>query len=298
MHKYFLAVVLFISVFNTMNGQPKQTIDNLQEKITVELLKGSGLFAVAFKDIETGKTVLINEKISFHAASTMKTPVLIELFKQAAEKKFSLKDRILIKNSFKSIVDGSEFTLDSTDDSQRALYRETGQQKDIASLAYEMIIASSNLATNLIIELVKPENVMTTMKEIGANDIQVLRGVEDNKAFEKGLNNTTTALDQLLIFEKMAQYELVNKKSYKKMINILLDQKFNEIIPAKLPPGVKVAHKTGSITGIQHDAGIVFLPNGKKYVLVLLSKFEGDEKKAQETMANVSKLVYDYMNSK
>ena len=298
MHKYFLAVVLFISVFNTMNGQQKQTIDNLQEKITVELLKDSGLFAVAFKDIETGKTVLINEKISFHAASTMKTPVLIELFKQAAEKKFSLKDRILIKNSFKSIVDGSEFTLDSTDDSQRALYRETGQQKDIASLAYEMIIASSNLATNLIIELVKPENVMTTMKEIGANDIQVLRGVEDNKAFEKGLNNTTTALDQLLIFEKMAQYELVNKKASKKMINILLDQKFNEIIPAKLPPGVKVAHKTGSITGIQHDAGIVFLPNGKKYVLVLLSKFEGDEKKAQETMANVSKLVYDYMNSK
>ena len=297
MHKYFLAVVLFISVFNTMNGQQKQTIDNLQEKITVELLKDSGLFAVAFKDIETGKTVLINEKISFHAASTMKTPVLIELFKQAAEKKFSLKDRILIKNSFKSIVDGSEFTLDSTDDSQRALYRETGQQKDIASLAYEMIIASSNLATNLIIELVKPENVMTTMKEIGANDIQVLRGVEDNKAFEKGLNNTTTALDQLLIFEKMAQYELVNKKASKKMINILLDQKFNEIIPAKLPPRVKVAHKTGSITGIQHDAGIVFLPNGKKYVLVLLSKFEGDEKKAQETMANVSKLVFDYMVS-
>ena len=298
MHKYFLAVVLFISVFNTMNGQPKQTIDNLQEKITVELLKGSGLFAVAFKDIETGKTVLINEKISFHAASTMKTPVLIELFKQAAGKKFSLKDRILIKNSFKSIVDGSEFTLDSTDDSQRELYGEIGQQKTIASLAYEMIIASSNLATNLIIELVKPENVMTTMKEIGANDIQVLRGVEDNKAFEKGLNNTTTALDQLLIFEKMAQYELVNKKASKKMINILLDQKFNEIIPAKLPPGVKVAHKTGSITGIQHDAGIVFLPNGKKYVLVFLSKFEGDKKKAQETMANVSKLVYDYMNSK
>ena len=297
MHKYFLAVVLFISVFNTMNGQQKQTIDNLREKITVELLKGSGLFAVAFKDIETGKTVLINEKISFHAASTMKTPVLIELFKQAAEKKFSLKDRILIKNSFKSIVDGSEFTLDSTDDSQRELYREIGQQKTIASLAYEMIIASSNLATNLIIELVKPENVMKTMKEIGANDIQVLRGVEDNKAFEKGLNNTTTALDQLLIFEKMAQYELVNKKASKKMIHILLDQKFNEIIPAKLPASVKVAHKTGSITGIQHDAGILFLPNGKKYVLVLLSKFEGDEKKAQETMANVSKLVFDYMNS-
>jgi beta-lactamase class A len=280
-----------------MAGQQKQTIENLQEQVTLELQKGSGLFAVAFKDMATGKTVLINEKISFHAASTMKTPVLIELFKQASEGKFSMNDSVVIKNSFKSIVDGSEFTLDSADDSQVELYRQIGQKQTIAFLAYQMIIASSNLATNMMIELVKAENVMKTMKATGVNDIQVLRGVEDNKAFEKGLNNTTTAFDQMLIFEKMAQYQLVSRKACKKMIEILLHQKFNEVIPAQLPAGVKVAHKTGSITGIQHDAGIVFLPGGKKYVLVLLSKFEGDEKKAQQTMANVSRLLYDYVVS-
>jgi beta-lactamase class A len=297
MFKYILTAILFISSFNKMNAQQKQAIENVQEKITAALSKGSGLFAVAFKDLATGNAVLINEKISFHAASTMKTPVLIELFKQAAEGKFSMKDVVVVRNSFKSIVDGSEFTLDSADDSQLELYRQIGQKKTIASLAYEMIIASSNLATNMMIELVKAENVMKTMKAIGANDIQVLRGVEDSKAFEKGWNNTTTAFDQLLIFEKMAKNELVSRKACKQMINILLDQKFNEMIPAQLPANVKVAHKTGSITGIQHDAGIVFLPDGRKYVLVLLSKFEGDEKKAKETMANVSKLVYDYMIS-
>jgi beta-lactamase class A len=281
-----------------MHAQSKNNIDDLKQHIEQILEKSDGKFAVAFKDIKSGESIMINALLHYHAASTMKTPVLIELFKQAEAGKFSMKDSIVVKNSFKSIVDGSEFTLDSADDSQRELYRQVGQKKTIAYLAYEMIIASSNLATNMMIELVKAENVMNTMKEIGANDIKVLRGVEDNKAFEKGLNNTTTAYDQLLIFEKMANYELVSKKASKQMINILLDQKFNEVIPALLPNGVKVAHKTGSITGVQHDAGIVFLPGGRKYVLVLLSKFDGDEKNAVAVMANVSKLIYDYMITK
>jgi len=296
MFKYLLKALLCCFILTKMEAQTNQRIENLKEKIMLELQNGNGLFAVAFKDLATRETILINDKISFHAASTMKTPVLIELYKQAAAGKFSLTDSLVVKNSFSSIVDGSEFTLDSADDSQLELYRQVGQKKTIAALAYQMIIASSNLATNMMIELVKAENVMKTMKEIGANDIQVLRGVEDNKAFEKGLNNTTTAFDQLLIFEKMAKHQLVSRKACEAMISILLDQKFNEIIPAKLPGNVKVAHKTGSITGIQHDAGIVFLPGGKKYVLILLSKFEGNEKKAQETMANISKLIYDYMS--
>jgi beta-lactamase class A len=59
-----------------------------------------------------------------------------------------------------------------------------------------------------------------------------------------------------------------------------------------------VAHKTGSITGIHHDSGIVFLPDGRKYVLVLLSKFEGGEEGPTNTMASLSKIIYDYMMGK
>ena len=159
-----------------------------------------------------------------------------------------------------------------------------------------MIIRSSNLATNMLIELVTPDSVMKTMKAMGANDIQVRRGVEDSKAFEKGLNNTTTAYDLLLIFDAMARGQIINRAASDSMINILLDQEFRNIIPAKLPTEVKVAHKTGSITGIQHDSGIVILPDGRKYVLILLSRFEpDDEKKAIAAMADASEMIYQYM---
>jgi beta-lactamase class A len=146
--------------------------------------------------------------------------------------------------------------LDSADDSEYELYKHIGEKRTISALLYQMIIVSSNFATNLIMQKVGAQNVTQSMRQLGAKDIQVLRGVEDNKAFEKGLINTTTAHDLMLIFEKIAKVEAVNAEASQAMINILLDQKFNEIIPALLPPGVKVAHKTGSITHVHHDSGI------------------------------------------
>jgi beta-lactamase class A len=140
------------------------------------------------------------------------------------------------------------------------------------------------------------KNVSGTMQQLGTKDIHVLRGVEDGKAFENGLNNTITAHGLMTLFEKMAKSETVNPAASKAMIDILLDQKFNDIIPAELPAGVKVAHKTGSITGVHHDSGIIFLPNGKKYVLVLLSKNLKDEKAAIKAMAKVSKLIYEFVS--
>jgi beta-lactamase class A len=268
---------------------------SLKENIEKELSKQEGTFAVAFKDLSTGKELLINDTLTFHAASTMKTPVLVEVYKQAAEGKFSLSDSLLIKNEFKSIVDGSPFSLDSTDDSETELYKHIGEKRTISFLLYQMIIVSSNFSTNLIIELVNAKNVSATMQQLGAKDIHVLRGVEDGKAFDKGLNNTITAHGLMILFEKMAKDETVNPAASKAMIDILLDQKFNDIIPAELPAGVKVAHKTGSITGVHHDSGIVFLPNGKKYVLVLLSKNLKDEKAAIKAMAKVSKLIYEFV---
>ncbi|MGE5437815.1 MAG: serine hydrolase, partial [Syntrophothermus sp.] len=139
------------------------------------------------------------------------------------------------------------------------------------------------------------DNVMSTMRSIGAKDIKVLRGVEDQKAYDKGLNNTTTAYDLMLIFEKIAKGEIINKSSCQAMMDILLQQKFNDVIPALLPSEVKVAHKTGSITGIIHDSGIVILPNNKKYILVLLSKNLKDDAKGRQMLSEVSRIVYDYM---
>ena len=290
----FSLLILFTMACNNHTKSLADLKDQIQKKLAID----STSFGVAFKNLATGETILINEKMPFHAASTMKTPVLIELYRQAAAGSFSLNDSLTTKNKFSSIVDGSSYSLDSTDDSELELYKNTGKKATIADLAYKMIILSSNLATNMLIKKVSADSVMKTMKTLGANDMKVLRGVEDTKAFEKGLNNSTTAFDNLLIFEQLANEKVVSVKASQEMTKILLDQKFNEIIPALLPPTVKVAHKTGSITGIQHDGGIIFLPDGRKYVLVLLSRFKGDEKSVILPMAEVSKLVYDYMMEK
>lgn len=259
------------------------------------LLAGrQGVYALAYKNMQTGETICRREKAVFHAASTMKTPVMIEVFTQAAAGKMSLDDSVDVVNSFHSIVDGSEFALDLASDSDDHLYTQIGKTASVRSLLTAMITVSSNLATNLLIEKVGAPNVLATMRSLGANDIQVLRGVEDNKAFRLGLNNTTTAYDLMLIYEHIAAGTIVSRDACDAMTEVLRRQQFNDMIPALLPRDVVVAHKTGSITGVQHDSGIVTLPDGRRYVLVVLSKDLPSAKEGIETIASLSKLLYDY----
>jgi beta-lactamase class A len=292
MTKYFYLFGIVL-----LSCQPKENL-RFTKEINKILSREKGIFAVAYRNLKTGETLLINEHELFHAASTMKTPVMMEVFKQAEKGNFLINDSIMLKNEFKSIVDGSVFSLSPADDSEQESYNHLGKKRTIDALVYDMIIVSSNLATNLIIELVDAKLVTASMREIGANDIQVLRGVEDSKAFEKGMNNVTSAYDLMILFEKIAKGELVSKKSSSKMEEILLDQKFNEIIPALLPSDVKVAHKTGNIAGVRHDSGIVILPNGDKYVLVLLSKQLENEETGIKAMADVSKKIFDHVTAK
>ncbi len=292
--KYSSSLLSFIFLI-LFSCQQQSDLQTLEKSIVAEFEEEEGTFALAFKNVENGEELLINAQDSFHAASTMKTPVLMELYKQAAAGKFSLTDSMLVKNEFYSIVDSSLYSLSVDDDSEPELYSMIGSKRTIADLAYDMIIVSSNLATNILIGLLDAKKVTQSMRDLGAPDIQVLRGVEDIKAFEKGLSNSTTAYDLMAIYEKLATGQVVDERASEEMINILFDQKFNEIIPAHLPDGVKVAHKTGVITAVHHDSGIVFLPDGQKYVLVLLSKELGDFEKGTERMAKVSRMVYDYV---
>ncbi len=287
---FFLCSLLLLT-----GCQQAPTLYSLEQAIEQEFAAEEGVFALAFKDLNSGEELLINATDHFHAASTMKTPVMIELYKQAKEGTFSLSDSMLIKNEFYSIVDSSLYSMDIGEDSEEGLYSLIGTKKTIAELLYDMIIVSSNLATNILIEKVDARRVTQTMRELGAPDIEVLRGVEDIKAFQLGLSNSTTAFDLLAIYEKLALEEVVSPEASEEMLNILFDQRFNEIIPAKLPEAVRVAHKTGSITGLHHDSGIVFLPDGRRYVLVILSRELGSFDAGTERMAKVSRMVYDYV---
>jgi beta-lactamase class A len=259
---------------------------------------GAETVGVAVYDLQSKQTLGINDKVSLHAASTMKVPVMMELFRQAAAKQIKLDATILVKNQFASIVDGSAYQLSASDDSDDWMYQQLGKPMTIRALIERMIVRSSNLATNILIETAKAENIMKLMRKLGANDIQVRRGVEDNKAFRAGLNNTTTAYDLMILLRAIAEQKVANARGCAEMLAILQKQEFNEGLPAGLPAGTKVAHKTGSITKIYHDAGIVYLPNSKPYVIVVLTRGFAEEKRAHQLVAEISRQVYEILQRK
>jgi len=291
-----IIVGLVLTVLGCLASKPQKNIENLKMEILDQIKLIDGEVAVAFQDlsINTG-TILINADEKFHAASTMKIPVMIELYKQASQGKFKLSDSITLINEFKSIVDGSTYSMDIAIDGGESLYSKVDQLVTIRDLMYDMITVSSNLATNILIQLVGAESVTSSMRELGATKIEVLRGVEDQKAYDQGLSNSTAAIDLLVIMQSIAESRAGTKSNCEQMIDILKDQKFNDMIPLNLPNEVEVAHKTGSITGVHHDSAIVYLPNGKSYVLVLLSKNLKDFDEGTKQLAAISRSIYDFM---
>jgi beta-lactamase class A len=256
------------------------------------LIASSGAeVAVAYRMVDGSSEVLIDPDKSFHAASTMKVPVMIELFRQAEAGQLKLDDPLPIVNAFKSIVDGSTYQLSVGDDSDREVYAKVGKTMTLRELCEAMITVSSNFAANLLIERLGVENIRATVAKLGADGMKVLRGVEDQKAFDKGLNNATTARGLLVLMEKLARGQAVSKSADAAMVAILERQKFNDAIPAGLPAGPRVAHKTGTITRIHHDAAVVYGP--KPYVLVVLVRGIEDGKKSAELMAAISKVVWE-----
>ena len=271
-----------------------------QAKPQIEKLISAGgaeVVGVAVYDTQTKQTLLLNERVSLHAASTMKLPVMMEIFRLVQEKRLRLDEPLEVKNKFYSIVDGSEYRLGKDDDSDEEVYRRIGQKMTVLELMEHMITWSSNLATNLLIERVTPEKVMALMRSLGASDIQVLRGVEDGKAFRAGKNNTTTAYDLMLLLKLIAENKFQSKKACEKIVEILAAQHFNDGIPAGVPAGTRVAHKTGEITNHTHDAGIVYPPDGKPYVIVVLTKGIADQKQSNKLIAEISRTVYQALRT-
>ncbi|MDZ7303183.1 MAG: class A beta-lactamase-related serine hydrolase [candidate division KSB1 bacterium] len=287
-----------------LNAPPQQTsiqdfIQHLADSLHAEI-------AVAFRDLESEREFFFNERRMMHAASTMKVPVMIEVFRQAetnaANREFCLDDSLLVKNEFSSIVDGSPYSLDVSDDSDTLIYRHLGRKMPIRQLVEQMITVSSNLATNLLIELVGAENIMATLRTLGVKNMQVRRGVEDLKAYRLGLNNQTDALDMMLTLQAIVERRAASPAACDTMLAILKRQKFRDGIPAGLPSGTAVANKTGSITAIAHDCAIVFpesqnvyesrKPTRKPYLLVVLTSGIPEEKTGNQIISEISRKIY------
>ncbi len=253
------------------------------------------LIAVAFEDLESGEDYFLNPDEAFHPASTFKVHVMMEVFRQGNEGLLSLQDRIPIVNAFTSIADGSRYSLDVMDDAETTLYPRIGETETIGELTRLMIVRSSNLATNILLEKIGTKNVDDFIQSLGIEGVTVQRGVEDDVAFHLGINNSATARGLTQTMNLIARKRVVSQQASEQMIDIMLGQEFNESIPALLPNHVKVAHKTGWTGNVYHDTGIVYPEDRRPYALSIMTRGfkENEEHEAHMCMANISKFIHE-----
>jgi beta-lactamase class A len=288
---FFLVVVACCNSVLAQNVQSGPIVLSPARAEVLQLIHDSGAeVAVAFRTLDHKQEMMIEPDIPFHAASTMKIPVMIELFAEAHAGKLHLDDPLPVKNEFHSIIDSSPYQLNASDDSDADIYKSVGSTLTLRQLCEAMITHSSNLAANLLIERLGVANIQKTIARLGADGMVLLRGVEDGKAFQADKNNTTTARALQVLLEAIAENQAGDADSCREMMEILTRQTFNEAIPAGLPLGTVVAHKTGEITGIHHDAAIVMA--GRPFVLVILVKGINERDKSSALMAAITKAIY------
>jgi beta-lactamase class A len=246
---------------------------------------------ISFYDSETTIQWSYNADHYFHAASTMKLAVLLGVFRQVERGDLALDAPVHVRNRFTSIVNQEPFMLDLGRDADPDVYGHLGKTLTVHELAYWMITKSSNLATNLLVDVVGIGNIQLTLDELDIDGVRVLRGVEDQRAFDAQLNNEVTANGLLKMLRLIADGKAYSQKACDAMLEILLDQQYRSGIPAGLPKAARVAHKTGNISTVHHDAGIVYLEGRKPYVLVILTQFSADQTRGT-AVADVSRDIF------
>ncbi len=275
-------------------------MDEAALQARIEEIRATGGFhaiAAHVHDYERGRHFSHDGDRWFHAASTMKVAVLVALFKAAETGAVRLEDRLHVRNRFRSIADRSIFNIARDRDADSAVHRRIGRSMKLVELAYPMITRSSNLATNLLLDHLTPAVVQETLISAGVDGMKVVRGVEDNVAFEQGLNNLTTARGLVQLFRLLREERFFREASRKQMLDILFAQEFNAMIPALLPSSTQVAHKTGEISTCTHDAGLVLLPGRHPYAVAILTEHPPDADAPQKAVARVSRAIYEFITA-
>jgi len=262
----------------------------------VEKESGAKAIAVALHDLETGFDLRYKEDRWFHAASTIKVPILLGAFAAIDRGELLPHSRVHIRNRFLSVVEDIPFRVESDRDANSAVHNAIGKMMRVDELAYHMITTSSNLATNLLLGVIGTDTVNQTLRELDVDEgIELRRGVEDELAFEKDINNRVTAEGLLRILVMLAQGKAFSPALSRRMMDILHGQEFNQGIPARLPKGARVAHKTGEISTVAHDAGVIYLPKRKPYVLVILTEWDASTTGRSRTIAAISHAIYEFL---
>jgi beta-lactamase class A len=270
-------------------GDVSNTLTEQVERLTAE--SKARATAVSVHDLESGLRFSLRGDRWFHAASTIKVAVLLALLRAADDGRVRLDDSLHVRNRFISAADGSPFQLNRDSDAMPELYQAIGRTAKISALAEGMISASSNLATNLLLDFLGVEYARNVLRDAHVEGVELRRGVEDQVAHERGINNEATA-DGLMTLLSALRGDFLRSESKEQAIRILLEQRFNSMIPAGLPPHAAVAHKTGEISTACHDMGIVYLPEREPYIAVILTEFDSENEGRRETVAAISEAIY------
>jgi beta-lactamase class A len=251
---------------------------------------------IALYDSETRMQWSYNGDAFFHAASTMKLAVLVGVFRQVFRKELELGAPVHVRNRFTSLIENEAFSLDLDRDASPEVVARLGKAMSVKDLAYQMITTSSNLATNLLIDLVTIGVIQKALEELRVEGIEVLRGVDDQKAFAAGKNNMVTADGLLKLLRLIEGGRVYSPEISAELLEILLDQRHKSGIPAGLPGGAHVAHKTGNISTVHHDAGIVYIGKRRPYAAVILTQSPAGAG-GNRAVADVSRQIYSALAS-
>jgi beta-lactamase class A len=233
----------------------------------------------------------------FHAASTIKVAILAAVASAVADGRFLLASRLAVRNRFLSAADGLPFRIAAARDANGTVHAHIGRTMRVEELALHMIATSSNLATNLLLDLVGVPYAREVLQRLGVDGVDLRRGVEDERAYEAGITNRVTARGLVQLFRAIHEDRLGSPQGMQWMLHILHQQQFADGIPAGLPDSVRaqatVANKTGEISNMSHDSGLVFLPDETVYAVAVLTETPDGVAPSRQTVARLARVAYE-----
>lgn len=273
------------------------TAERLRDEIgSIARDAGAEQVGVAFHDYESGRSWEYDGDRWFHAASTIKVPVLVGVFAAVEARDLTIESRVHVRNQFHSVVDDAPYRIESSRDANPEVHATIGKTMRISELAHHMIVTSSNLATNLLIDAVGLERVQRTLDELGVDGVELRRGVEDHHAYEEGIINRATARGLVQVLRLIEEKKAISAEACDRMLEILHAQEFRSGIPAGVPDQARVANKTGEISTVTHDVGLVYLPDREPYALAILTQWDaGRSGGRRDTLARISRAVYQHL---
>ena len=251
-------------------------LGELQERLALATLHAPGHVALEIKDLATGYATSVNSTASMPAASTIKIPVMVEVFEQMAEGRFDLNRVLRLRPHDRD--DGWGDLADAR----------TGTPYTVDKLLRLMITESDNTATNMLIRLVGRTRINATMLDLGLRNTHLgddIRSEGDIRSLR------TSPKDMVRLLEGMARDSLVDQWSSREMLDILAGQHHNGLIPQPLPKGISIAHKTGTLHDTLNDVGIVYLSD-EPYVIAVMTTHLPSLSVGRRFIRGVSKLAY------